>query len=58
MSGTTSIEPFPIALGEQERVPNEETVEAFKWTENYIKSGKKNGFKTTKDLYKSWGLNA
>jgi len=33
--------PFPVALGERESVPNEETVEAFKWTENYIKSGKK-----------------
>jgi DNA-damage-inducible protein J len=50
--------PFPIALERQEDIPNDETLEAFKWTENYIKSGKKNGFKTTKDLYKSWGLDA
>jgi hypothetical protein len=39
----------------QESIPNAETTEAFKWTENYIKSGKKNGFKTTNELYKSWG---
>ena len=45
--------PFPIALEKQESIPNEETMEAFKWTENYIKSGKKKSFKTTKNLYKS-----
>jgi hypothetical protein len=47
-----------IVEKKQESVPNAETVEAFKWTENYLKSGKKKGFKTTKELYKSWGLNA
>ncbi|MDR2580711.1 MAG: hypothetical protein LBC85_06935, partial [Fibromonadaceae bacterium] len=45
--------PFPIVLEKQESIPNDETIEAFKWTENYIKSGKKNGFKTTKELYRS-----
>jgi len=47
-----------IVKEKQESIPNAETVEAFKWTENYIKSGKKNGFKNTKELYKSWGLDA
>jgi DNA-damage-inducible protein J len=50
--------PFPITLDKQESIPNEETIESLKWTENYIKSGKKKSFKTTKDLYKSWGLDA
>jgi DNA-damage-inducible protein J len=50
--------PFPIALEKQENIPNAETIEAFKWTENYIKSGKKKGFRTTKDLYKTWDLDA
>jgi len=47
-----------IAKEKLKDVPNAETVEAFKWTENYIKSGKKKGFKTTKELYNSWGLDA
>ena|GEM_PF-6018057 len=34
--------PFPVALEKRESIPNDETIEAFKWTENYIKSGKKN----------------
>ena len=50
--------PFSIALEKQESIPNAETVEAFKWTENYIKSGKKKGFRTPKDLYKTWDLDA
>ena len=50
--------PFPIALEKQEDIPNAETAEAFKWTENYIKSGKKKGFRTPNDLYKTWDLRA
>jgi len=46
--------PFPIALEKQENIPNAETVNAFKWTENYIKSGKKKGVKTTENLFKTW----
>ena len=44
--------PFPIALEKQESIPNAETVEAFKWTENHIKSGKKKGFRPSKNLFK------
>jgi DNA-damage-inducible protein J len=44
--------PFPVVLEKQENSPNAETDEAFKRTENYIKSGKKKGLKTSKNLFK------
>ena len=43
--------PFAVEYEEKHRVPNEETLEAFDWTEDYIRKGKKNGFKTTKELF-------
>jgi len=53
MSRTTSL---ALRLDKQEFIPTAKTVDAFKWTENYIKSRKKNGYKTTKELYESWEI--
>jgi DNA-damage-inducible protein J len=37
-------------------IPNEETLSAFKWTEDYIGKGKKNGFKTSGELFNHLGI--
>jgi len=37
-------------------IPNEETLSAFEWTEDYIRKGEKSGFKTTGELFQHLGI--
>ena len=45
--------PFSVDYeGKSGSIPNDETLSAFKWTEDYIRRGEKSGFKTTDELFK------
>ena len=44
--------PFAVGYGKKHSAPNEETMSAFAWTQDYIDRGEKSGFKTPKELFK------
>ncbi|MCL1946007.1 MAG: hypothetical protein FWF51_02485 [Chitinivibrionia bacterium] len=57
MSNTISVT-FRVdkKLKENGNIPNDETLSSFKWTEDYIRDGKKSGFKTTDELFNHLGI--
>jgi len=49
--------PFSVDYGVKNvNIPNDETVSAFEWTEDYIRRGEKSGFKTSQELFNHLGI--